>query len=121
MKVYKLHDNEVEYIDASKFYKTTNGLTMYPTNIFNWQVQHTYANNTGPLFYSINVGGMAEMWNCIYKPEENIMSIANMAYSSDDVLHFKVLDIEQANVIVKCFADGMDCDMNGTIYLTSNN
>ena len=99
-----------------KTFKAPNGINMLKCQPLNFQVQHTYRDNTGPLFYSISVGGMAEMHSCLYKPEDGVVSIASLAYSDDYVLRFKVTSFEEASKLIKQFADGMGVDMSGTIY-----
>lgn len=98
-------------------YESSNGLSMVKSEPLNWQRQHKYRDNTGPFFYSIYVRNMAGGHICNYIEEEQKLSIANMAYSSDDPpLHFKVDSIEKAGEIVKMFAEGMNIDLKGTIY-----
>lgn len=101
----------------NKEFKTSNHLTMIKSKPYNWQKQTVNQDGTGGFFYSIYVGGMAEGHICIYKDNEKLLSIAYMAYSSDDPsLKFKVDSIEDAGEIVKKFAEGMKVDMKDTIY-----
>lgn len=94
-----------------------NGIRLLKCKPLNWKIQHTYADGTGPIYYSIHVGDMAEMWSCIYNPDDKILSIAKMAYSSDDVLRFKVNEIERASEMVKSLGDGIGHDFSNTIYV----
>ena len=82
-----------------------------------WQIRSKYASGNGPNIYTIGVGDIAEMWMCVYSPEEGLVTISNMAYSKDEVLSFKQTSFEGASELVKSFADGMGYDFSMTIYV----
>lgn len=95
-----------------------SGNTMVKAGSLNWLRESVYAGETtAPYFYRIYVGGMAEGHSCVYTEEDKILSIANIAYSSDDpALKFKIYGIDAASIIVETFAKGMEIELEGTIY-----
>lgn len=96
---------------------SNNGIKLLKCEPLNWVINHTYADGTGPLFYSISVGDMEEMWSCTFYPEKEVLYISNMAYSSNCVVSFKVSSFEDASKMVKSFADAQEHDFEGTIYV----
>ena len=98
-------------------YKSRNGLRMLECKPLCFQIQHIYRDNTGPLVYCISVHNDGDFWYCNYYPEEGHVSFAGGHYSDDGVFIFKVDSFEEASVMIKKFADGMGCKLEGTIYI----
>lgn len=102
----------------NRIYISSNALTMVESQPLNWRRESVYANsNIEPYFYSIYVGGIANGHICNFQEETMVLTISNIAYSSDDPpLKFKVDSIEDAGNIVAKFAKGMQIDFTNTIY-----
>lgn len=105
-----------------KTFKTRNGMTMSDTTPLFWEQQHTYADNTGPIFYSIYVStAFMDGHLCVYDPDKQIVSISFARHSSDDPsMKFEVNSIEEAGELVIKFAKGMNClrDLESSVYGT---
>jgi len=80
-----------------------------------FQEQSAFSDGTGPVSYTISVGGMTEMFICCFDPDTNALLISNISGTSP-TLSFKVKTIEEASVLVKSFADGMKIDLKRTIF-----
>ena len=102
----------------NKTYKTPNNLIMVKGGVLDWCRKSKYRDSTTePYFYTIYVGSMSGGHICNYEDDTKILSIAYSLYSSDDPsLKFKVESIEEASKIVESFANGMNIDLNETIY-----
>ena len=100
-----------------------NGVTMLKCKPLNWQVRKLYAapineEEANRILYVIDVGGIDDMWEVIYVPEEAQLIFSSVHYSNHEVYKFKVDSFEQASDWVLRFAKGMDRekDIEGTIY-----
>jgi len=104
-------------------FKTSNGIEMLRCNLLNWAISNKYVEGykgVNPEVYYINIGSIDEMWSCMVYLDTNILSIANVSYSSEEVFRFKIDDLEQATDIVYRFAEGMNKldSLKDTIYLS---
>jgi hypothetical protein len=91
--------------------KISNGLMILQSYPLNWIRESVYANsNSEPYYYYIYVGNMSGGSSCIYKEEENILSISD--------LKFKVDSIEEAGEIVLKLAKGIGENLEGTVHET---
>jgi len=95
---------------------SSNGLDMVEGSIYNWRVEPQYYGKPEPFAYVIHMGGMALMYQALYDPEKEILSICNIAYSSDEVLRFYCATLWDAEIIVKAFIKANEIDMQETIY-----
>ena len=100
-------------------FTTINGLSMIKCKPLNFREDFTYVDNTGPLVYSIGIGTWGEMYNCIYKPEEEKLYISRITYEDNDTLVFYTPSFEIASAICYSFALGKfdKSVLEGTIYL----
>jgi len=99
-----------------KTFITTNGLTMVECEPLNFKRVSIYHGQEEPYGYIITVGTMSQMYICSYDPDKSILSIADIAYSSDWSIKFKVNSFEEASKLVQQFADGINHDMSDTIF-----
>mgnify|MGYP001462696872 CR=1 FL=1 len=89
--------------------KISNGLMILQSYPLNWIRESVYTNsNSEPYYYYIYVGNMSGGFTCIYKEEENELSISD--------LKFKVDNIEEAGEIVLKLAKGLGENLEGTVY-----
>lgn len=96
---------------------TNNGLTMIKCFPLCFQAQTTFKDGTGPITYSISIGGMTEMYICCYDPDKGVLIISNLSHDNPmPALSFKVESMEEASDIANKFAKGMDIDMRTTIF-----
>lgn len=104
----------------NEVFKTTNGLTMVKSKLFNWVRDHENYNKSSPYFYNIHLGGFSGGHNCNYSDENKTLTITCTTFedSNDPSLVFKVNSIEDADVFVDAFIKGMGMyySVNGTIY-----
>lgn len=83
----------------------------------NFKRVSVYYGQDKPYNYIITVGSIDNMYICLYDPGASTLSIAEIAYSSDWSIKFKVESFEEASILVKKFADGMKIDMSETIFV----
>lgn len=102
----------------NEIYIESNGVVMIESFPLNWERSGVYTDNIPPYFYSIYVGQMSGGYMCIYKEEENELSIN--CTSGEDPIVFKVDSIEDAGEIVNKFAKGMKVDLEDTIHEVKN-
>jgi len=89
--------------------KIGNGLMMVQSYPFNWIRESVHANsNSEPYYYYIYLGDMSGGPTCVYKEEENELSISD--------LKFKVESIEEAGEIVLKLAKGLGKSLEGTVH-----
>ena len=86
--------------------KIGNGLMMVQSYPFNW-IKDQPAGTSTPYYY-IYLGDMSGGPTCVYKEEENELSISD--------LKFKVESIEEAGEIVLELTQGMGKDLEGTVH-----
>lgn len=89
--------------------KIGNGLMMVQSYPFNWIRESVYAKSSNlPYYYYIYLGDMSGGPTCVYKEEENELSISD--------LKFKVESIEEAGEIVLKLTQGMGKNLEGTVH-----
>jgi hypothetical protein len=97
--------------------KIGNGLMMVQSYPFNWIRESVYANlypfsvlqsSNSTYYYYIYLGDMSGGTTCVYKEEENELSISD--------LKFKVESIEEAGEIVLKLTQGMGKNLEGTVH-----
>ena len=86
--------------------KIGNGLMMVQSYPFNW-IKDQPAGTSTPYYY-IYLGDMSGGPTCVYKEEENELSISD--------LKFKVESIEEAGEIVLKLTQGMGKNLEGTVH-----
>lgn len=99
-----------------KTFTSSNGLKMVEGKLFNWRVEPVYYGQEEPFGYLIHMGGMAQMFQALYMPDEKILSLCDTAYSSDEVFRFSCDDIEAAEPIVDAFIKANKFEMEETIF-----
>ena len=97
-------------------FKTINGITMAVGELFNWRIQPVYESQKEPSVLVVNVGSMAEMFQCLYDQRTEILSICSLAYSSDEVFRFYCASLWDAEFIVNAYIKAHECDIKDTIY-----
>jgi hypothetical protein len=89
--------------------RISNGLMMVQSYPFNWIRESVHANsNSEPYYYYIFLGDMSGGPTCVYKEEENELSISD--------LKFKVESIEEAGELSLKLAKGLGKSLEGTVY-----
>ena len=86
--------------------KIGNGLMMVQSYPFNWIKDQAVGISTP--YYYIYLGDMSGGPTCVYKDEENELSISD--------LKFKVENIEEAGEIVLKLSQGMGKSLEGTVH-----
>jgi len=89
---------------------------MVKGEVYNWRVEPKYHGQEEPFAYVIHMGGMAEMFQALYDPDTEILSLCNIAYSSDEVFRFYCASLWDAEIIVHAFIKANKFDMKDTIY-----
>jgi len=84
--------------------------------LYNWTVEPIYHGKPEPFGYAIHMGGMALMYQALYLPHEETLSLCNIAYSSDEVFHFYCATLWDAEIIVHAFIKANEFEMKDTIY-----
>ena len=84
-------------------FTTTNNLKMVRSEVYNWQVCPKYHGKSEPFAYVIHMGGLADMFQALYDPDTEILSLCNIAYSSDEVFRFYCASLWDAEIIVHAF------------------
>jgi len=97
-------------------FTSSNGLKMVEGELYNWTVEPVYHDKPEPFGYCIHVGSLAEMFQCLYMPDEEILSICSIAYSSDEVFRFYCATLWDAEVIVHAYIKANEFDIKGLIY-----
>lgn len=88
--------------------KIGNGLMMLQSYPFNWIRETDKLKGSPTHYYYIFLGDMSGGPTCIYREEENELSISD--------LKFKVESIEEAGEIVLKLTQGMGKDLEGTVH-----
>ena len=88
--------------------KVGNGLMMLQSYPFNWIRECDALKGSLHYYYYIFLGDMSGGPTCIYREEENELSISD--------LKFKVESIEEAGEIVLKLTQGMGKDLEGTVH-----
>ena len=99
-----------------KEFVSSNGLNMVAGEVYNWQVCPVYHDKPEPFVYVIHMGGLALMYQALYDPKTEMLSLCNTAYSSDEVFKFYCTNIWEAEIVVHAFIKGNEIDMKETIY-----
>ena len=99
---------------------SSNGIVMVKAELYNWQVSPKYHGRAEPFAYVIHMGGMAQMFQALYDPDDEILSLYDTAYSSDEVFKFYCMDIWTAEIVVRAFIKANGFDMSETIYHISD-
>lgn len=100
-----------------KTFISSNGINMVECQLYNWRVEPIYHGKPEPTVYVMNMGSMSQMYQALYDPKTEILSLCDIAYSSDEVFRFYCSDLEEAEVIVAAFIKANEMDMEDTIYL----
>jgi hypothetical protein len=102
--------------EIMKEFTSSNGMKMVEGELFNWKIEPIYHGKEVPFAYSMHVGCMSDMYQALYHPDEEILSICSLAYSSNETFKFYCMDIWTAELIVHAFIKGQDIDISETIY-----
>ena len=82
----------------------------------NWRITPYYPGKEEPFGYAIDIGTWGEMYTALYLPDENVLSLFKLEYSSNEVFKFHCINILAAEVIVNAFIIGNNYTLKGTIY-----
>ena len=99
-----------------KTFTSSNGIKMVKGELYNWEVAPVYHGQEEPFGYCIHMGSIAQMYQALYMPDEEILSLCDTAYSSDEVFRFYCATLWDAEIIVHAFIKANDIDMKETIY-----
>jgi hypothetical protein len=88
--------------------KVGNGLMILQSYPLNWIRECDALKGSLRYYYYIYLGGMSGGPTCVYKEEENELSISD--------LKFKVESIEEAGELSLKLAKGMGKSLEGTVY-----
>ena len=97
-------------------FTTSNDITMVKGLLFNWRVAPVYHGKEEPFGYAIDIGTWGEMHTALYLPDDKILSLFKLEYSSNETFRFSCKDIFAAEIIVRAFVEGNDYTFKGTIY-----
>ena len=97
-------------------FTSSNGLKMVKSEVYNWQVSPVYHGQEEPTVFVIHMGGIAQMYQALYDPKTEILSLCDTAYSSDEVFRFYCPTLWDAEIITQAFIKANDIDMKETIY-----
>lgn len=99
-----------------KKFKSSNDINMVEGKLFNWRIEPLFYGEEEPCGYFISMGTIGEMYSALYLPDEKLLYISSLAYSSNESFKFFCDDIYVAELIIDAFIKGNKYDMTETIF-----
>ena len=98
-------------------FKSSNGLDMVESKLFNWRKESLYNGKEQPYVYVIDMGNIGEMYSAVYIERDRNLCIYRVSNNMDFIANFYCDDIYIAETILHAFIKAnKKIDISNTIY-----